>query len=200
LTGQNQYHPALADLNQAIKVKPHNPPAYNARGNVNRRLCRYDDAILDFETAIRQGSTKRIRFYQVFLKQRRFYDGDISGEYKSSTRDALLAFVHAHDCVKPGTRLRVAGKRRTRTRVKYVTVTRMVRVNTSAPNSQRTRSGRRNFAAPLITGSTTRLVKRTYRRRVYVRFASNRPRRSSGRGGDGGPPLSLKPPTGLSYR
>jgi tetratricopeptide (TPR) repeat protein len=44
---------ALQNCEQAIAMRPDDPEAYNARGNVLLRLMRYDDAIASFDQAIK---------------------------------------------------------------------------------------------------------------------------------------------------
>lgn len=95
---QANYELAIADLTQAIALNSKYAAAYNIRGNVYRRMCRYDEALADFEMSVKFGSAKRIRFYQVFLKKRRYYSGKINGAFGPEMRDALLAFARAHKC------------------------------------------------------------------------------------------------------
>jgi tetratricopeptide (TPR) repeat protein len=47
-----RYQQALADFQDAIRLKPNDPNAYYNRGKVYRDLGRYDDAIADYNTLI----------------------------------------------------------------------------------------------------------------------------------------------------
>ena len=44
---------AIADYDQAIRLKPDYAEAYNNRGNAKRALERHDEAIVDYNEAIR---------------------------------------------------------------------------------------------------------------------------------------------------
>ena len=50
--GQNQFDPALTDLNKAIELNPNNLVAFERRGLVYHNLRKWDEAIADYTVAI----------------------------------------------------------------------------------------------------------------------------------------------------
>lgn len=49
---QQQYESALELINKAIEQEPHNPFAYNTRGNIYAALNQFDEAKIDYDQAI----------------------------------------------------------------------------------------------------------------------------------------------------
>jgi len=58
LTKQDKYDEALADLNNAIECNSKYPQAYHKRGDVNRKLKNFDEAIRDMQQAQELDPTK----------------------------------------------------------------------------------------------------------------------------------------------
>jgi tetratricopeptide (TPR) repeat protein len=68
---------ALADCNEAVKVKPDYINALDSRGFVLLRMGRYDEAIADYDAALQIDSSKVASLYGRGMAKRR--KGDYAG-------------------------------------------------------------------------------------------------------------------------
>ncbi len=89
---------ALADYDRALALAPGRAATYNNRADVYMRLCRRGKALGDYDMAVKLGGAERIKSYQWFLKEQKFYSGPPDGRYKPETRKALAAYIRAFDC------------------------------------------------------------------------------------------------------
>lgn len=95
---QGQLQKALADYNEAIRLRPNYPDAYGNRAYLLDLLGLHEQAITDWETALSLGGSDRVKRAQSFLRDKGFYKGAIDGKYGPNSRKALRACVLDEDC------------------------------------------------------------------------------------------------------
>ena len=89
---------AMQDYNEAIRLRSDYADAYGNRAYAQDLLGKPEEAIADWETALRLGGKDRVRRAQTYLKGKGHYKGAIDGAYGPKSRAALRACVYDVEC------------------------------------------------------------------------------------------------------
>lgn len=86
------------DVERSLDIEPRNGDAFDTRGHIRQAQGRHDDALADYEAALRFGGPRMVKLYQCGLQSQGLYDGEVDGVLTQPLREALSKCVLSGKC------------------------------------------------------------------------------------------------------
>ena len=86
------------DVERSLALQPGSPHALDTRAHIRQTLGKVDDAMADYELAMRFGGERIVKLYQCGLQAQGLYKGDVDGIYSSAVKQALKSCVSSRSC------------------------------------------------------------------------------------------------------
>jgi tetratricopeptide (TPR) repeat protein len=86
------------DVERSLAMDPRSPDAYDTRAHIRQAAGRLQDALDDYNAAIRYGGERTVKLYQCGLQSQGLYDGMADGKLTQPLLDALSKCVLSGTC------------------------------------------------------------------------------------------------------